>query len=230
MFVHLQISMVTFATVDLRSYWEVLHVNMVKIRGCRIKSLPRWSRSRPCRRVLEGPTVPIRYVMPRGEKIELWIQESAIQTEPGDTARTVAQRYSVPVWAVAQLNNVDANTSFQQGKRLVVPRYLETAPVAAGPLTSYASPAAPLNLAYAPLSFVSLRQKSVMRRGSRPECLNSSTTSRKRDDEQEQDRIPKRALQGTWIKGRVVCFLVNSGLWPEQGHPCGVVPIAASEV
>ena len=127
-----------FATVDLRSYWEVLHVNMVKIRGLQDQVIAKVVQIATMPPVLEGPTVPIRYVMPRGEKIELWDSGVAIQTEPGDTARTVAQRYGVPVWAVAQLNNVGANTSFQPGKRLVVPRYLETSPVVAGPMTSYA--------------------------------------------------------------------------------------------
>ncbi len=128
-----------FMTVDLRNYWEVLHVHMVKIRGLQEQIIAKVVQIATMPPVLEGPTVPIRYVMPRGEKIELWDSGIAIQTEPGDTVRTVAQRYNVPVWSVAQLNNVGANTSFEPGKRLVVPRYLETAPFApAGPLTSYA--------------------------------------------------------------------------------------------
>ncbi len=126
-----------FSTVDLRSYWDVLHVNMVKIRGLQDQVIAKVVQIATMPPVLEGPTVPIRYVMPRGEKIELWDSGVAIQAEPGDTVRTIAQRYSVPVWAVAQLNDVGANTSLQQGRRVVVPRYLETAPVA-GPLTSYA--------------------------------------------------------------------------------------------
>lgn len=127
-----------FATIDLRNYWEVLHVNMVKIRGLQDQILAKVIQIATMPPVLEGPTVPIRYVMPRGEKIELWDSGIAIETEAGDTVRTVAQRYNVPAWAVAQLNDVNANTSFQPGKRLVVPRYLEPGSIAAGPLTSYA--------------------------------------------------------------------------------------------
>ena len=127
-----------FTTVDLRN-WQVLHVNMVKIRGLQDQVLAKVVQIATMPPVLEGPTVPIRYVMPRGEKIELWDSGIAVEAEPGDTVRTIAQRYSAPVWAVAQLNDVGNNTSLQPGRRVIVPRYLEAAPVAAaGPLTSYA--------------------------------------------------------------------------------------------
>jgi len=127
-----------FTTVDLRN-WQVLHVNMVKIRGLQDQVLAKVVQIATMPPVLEGPTVPIRYTMPRGAKIELWDSGIAVQAEPGDTVSTIAQRYSAPVWAVAQLNDVGNNTSFQPGRRVIVPRYLEATPVAAaGPLTSYA--------------------------------------------------------------------------------------------
>jgi len=127
-----------FSTVDLRNYWEVLHVNMVKIRGLQDQIIAKVVQIATMPPVLEGQTVPIRYVMPRGEKIELWDSGIAVQAEAGDSVRTVAERYGVPPWVVAQLNNVGTNTSFTPGKRLIVPRYLEPASMAPTPLTSYA--------------------------------------------------------------------------------------------
>lgn len=127
-----------FATVDLKSYWDVLHVNMVKIRGLQDKVVAKVVQITTLPVPLEGITVPIRYSMPRGEPIELWDSGFAAHTEPGDTVRIVAQRYGVPVWAVAQINDVSSNTSFQAGQRLVIPRHLEAAPMMSGPLTSYA--------------------------------------------------------------------------------------------
>lgn len=126
-----------FATVDLKNYWEVLHVNMVKIRGLQDKIVAKTVQITTLPVRLDGPTVPIRYVMPRGERIELWDSGIAIETEPGDTVRLVAQRYAVPVWAVAQLNNVSANATLQPGRRIVIPRHLEAAPVMSEPLTSF---------------------------------------------------------------------------------------------
>jgi hypothetical protein len=52
--------------------------------------------------------------------------------------RTVAQRYAVPVWAVAQLNDISPTATFEAGHRLIVPRHLEAAAFSGPPLTSYA--------------------------------------------------------------------------------------------
>lgn len=127
-----------FSTVDLKNYWEVLHVNMVKIRGLQDKIVAKVVQISTLPVQLEGATVPIRYTMPRGEPIELWDSGVGIRTEQGDTARTVAQRYAVPVWAVAQLNDIGPNTSLEPGRRLIVPRHLEAAAFAPPALTSYA--------------------------------------------------------------------------------------------
>jgi hypothetical protein len=50
----------------------------------------------------------------------------------------VAQRYAVPVWAVAQLNDINPNMSLEPGRRLIVPRHLEAAAFGGPALTSYA--------------------------------------------------------------------------------------------
>ncbi len=127
-----------FATIDLRNYWEVLHVNMVKIRGLQDKIVAKVVQISSLPVQLEGATVPIRYIMPRGEAIELWDSGMGIRAEPGDTPRTVAQRYAVPVWAVAQLNDLSPNTSLEPGRRLIVPRHLEMAAFGGPAVTSYA--------------------------------------------------------------------------------------------
>jgi hypothetical protein len=110
---------------------------MVKIRGLQDKVVAKVVQISTLPVQLEGATVPIRYIMPRGEPIELWDSGVGVRTEPGDTVRTIAQRYAVPVWAVAQLNDIGPNTSFEPGRRLIVPRHLEAA--AFGPaVTSFA--------------------------------------------------------------------------------------------
>jgi hypothetical protein len=130
-----------FSTVDLRNYWEVLHVNMVKIRGLQDKVVAKVVQISTLPVQLEGATVPIRYIMPRGEPIELWDSGVGVWTEPGDTVRTVAQRYAVPVWAVAQLNDISPNASIAPGRRLIVPRHLEAA--AFGPAVTSFAPVRP---------------------------------------------------------------------------------------
>lgn len=127
-----------FASVDFKWYWEVLHVNLVRIDGLMDKVIAKIVQATNFPPPLEGATVPIKYAMPRGEKIELWDSGLPIRTEPGDTVRSIADRYAVPVWAVAQINGVSNNTRFEPGRRLVVPRNLDAlAPGISPPLTSY---------------------------------------------------------------------------------------------
>lgn len=127
-----------YASIDLKNYWEVLHVNMVKMRGLQDQIIAKMVRIVNTPPQLEGATVPIHYVMPRGEKIELWDSGLPIRAEPGESVRSIAQKYAVPAWAVAQINNLSPSASLEPGHRLIVPRHLDAAPPVSGPLTSYA--------------------------------------------------------------------------------------------
>ncbi|GIK82339.1 MAG: LysM peptidoglycan-binding domain-containing protein [Pseudorhodoplanes sp.] len=127
-----------YASVDLRNYWEVLHVNLVKVHGLQDKVIAKIVQLMTLPPQLEGATVPIRYAPPRGEKIELWDSGLPVRAEAGDTVRSIAQKYAAPVWAVAQINRIGAGASLQPGQRLIVPRHLD--PLAPGlnpPLTSF---------------------------------------------------------------------------------------------
>lgn len=127
-----------YASVDLKNYWEVLHVNLVKMRGLQDQIIAKMVQIVNMPPRLEGATVPIHYVMPRGEKIELWDSGLPIRTEGEETVRSIAARYAVPVWAVAQINNLNPSDTLQPGHRLIIPRYLDSLPPAAGALTSFA--------------------------------------------------------------------------------------------
>jgi len=87
----------------------------------------------------DGATVPIRYAPPRSAPIELWDSGVPIRTEQGDTVRSIAEKYAVPVWAIAQINDMESSTPLQPGRRLVIPRHLEPmSPALHPPMTSYA--------------------------------------------------------------------------------------------
>jgi hypothetical protein len=127
-----------FASVDLVRYWEVLHVHMVKLDGLQDKVIAKVVQITTLPTALDGATVPLRYTMPRGQPIELWDSGLPIRTEEGDTVRSIAQKFAVPVWAIAQINNIDPNATFQGGRRIVVPRHIEAISPAAGAVTSFA--------------------------------------------------------------------------------------------
>lgn len=127
-----------YASIDLRHYWEVLHVNLVRMHGLQDKVVAKIVQVFTMPPNLEGVTVPIRYAPPRGVPVELWDSGVPVHAEAGDTVRSVAKRYAVPVWAVTQINRISASAKLTPGQRLVVPRNLS--PLAPGinpPLTSY---------------------------------------------------------------------------------------------
>ncbi len=124
------------ATIDLKRYWEVLHVNLVKLEGLQDKVMAKIMQVAMLPTNLEGLTVPIHYVMPRNEPIELWDSGLPIRAQAGDTLRSLAAKFAVPVWAVAQINNLDANASLRPGRRVIIPRHIE-APLSEA-LTSFA--------------------------------------------------------------------------------------------
>jgi hypothetical protein len=64
----------------------------------------------------------MRYVVPPNARIELWDSAVAITTTDNDTLQSVASRTGAPEWAIAQINNLDADAALQAGRRLLIPR------------------------------------------------------------------------------------------------------------
>ena len=103
----------------------MLHVNLVRIDGLQDRVIAKMVQIMNLPVHLDGATVPIRYAPPRDTPLELWDSGLPIRAEAGDTVRSIAQKYAVPVWAVTQLNDISASTPLAPGQRLVVPRHLE---------------------------------------------------------------------------------------------------------
>lgn len=131
-----------FASMDLKNYWEVPHVKLLRIGDLQNKLIMKMVRVATIQSNLEGPTVPINYVMPRDEPIELWDSGMPVTAEAGDTVATLAAKYTVPAWALAQINNLDEKATLQPGQRITVPRDLDAPPLPSGaPAISFAAPA-----------------------------------------------------------------------------------------
>jgi len=74
-----------------------------------------------------GRGAAIRYVVPAGAAIELWDSGTPVAAEPADTVQTLAARYGVPAWAIAQIKPAVGTRRPQPGQRVVVPRHLDPA-------------------------------------------------------------------------------------------------------
>ena len=73
---------------------------------------------------VEGEVVPLRIVIPAAASIELWDSTMPVSARAGDTLQTLAGTYHVPVWALAQLNQIPEDQALTEGERVIVPRYL----------------------------------------------------------------------------------------------------------
>jgi pimeloyl-ACP methyl ester carboxylesterase len=113
-----------FASIDLKS-WNVLHVNVPKINGLQAAVVAKVVQA-ATRRDLRDPTaVPIEYAIPRTDRMELWDFGMPIRAEQGETAMSIATKYSVPAWAIAQINGIDTSAPLTGNQHLIIPRYLD---------------------------------------------------------------------------------------------------------
>jgi pimeloyl-ACP methyl ester carboxylesterase len=110
-----------FASVDFKD-WNVLHVNVPKIDGLQAAVVGKVLRASSESAPRDQSAVRIEYSIPRAEPIELWDSGIPILTEQGETASSIAAKYSVPVWAIVQINGIDAAAPLPGNQRLVVPR------------------------------------------------------------------------------------------------------------
>lgn len=64
----------------------------------------------------------MKYIIPRGERIQLWDSAISVTVQPDDTLATVASRHDAPAWAIAQINKLGDDPTLTPGRTLLVPR------------------------------------------------------------------------------------------------------------
>jgi hypothetical protein len=68
--------------------------------------------------------VPLRLEVPADASIELWDSGMPVQAHAGDTLKTLAATYHLPLWALEQSNSGLDSAALTEGQRIVVPRHL----------------------------------------------------------------------------------------------------------
>lgn len=126
-----------FASVNLKKYWEVLHVNLVKMEALQSAVFAKIVQITTLPTSPQGPAVPIEYVVPRDVEIEVWDSGMPVTAEAGDTLQSISRRFAAPLWAVAQVNRMSESAAVKPGQRIVIPRHIESIAPAAPPVTSY---------------------------------------------------------------------------------------------
>ncbi|MGH6776785.1 MAG: alpha/beta fold hydrolase [Bradyrhizobium sp.] len=115
-----------YASYDLAQHGDVLHITIDKIETIHRQLVDKIVDLAATRATAEGEPVPLplRYVVPPGSKIELWDSGMAVAARAGDTLRSLAMEYQVPLWSLAQVNSTADSGPLTVGQQIVVPRHL----------------------------------------------------------------------------------------------------------
>jgi hypothetical protein len=113
-----------YASFNFKNRSEVIHINLDKfsriqeLLAAKVKALA----ATPAKG--QGEAVPLRVVLPANVAIELWDSGMPVSARAGDTLKTLAATYHVPLWSLAQVNRKSDNATLSEGERIIVPRYL----------------------------------------------------------------------------------------------------------
>jgi fermentation-respiration switch protein FrsA (DUF1100 family) len=131
-----------YASYNLKDHSEIIHINIEKADRIQEQLVTKVAELAATPATAEGEAVPIRLEVPADAAIELWDSGQPVTAHAGDTLKTFADAYHVPLWSLAELNSVSTRAPLDEGQRIIVPRHLVpmAAPnVASSPVTSYAA-------------------------------------------------------------------------------------------
>jgi hypothetical protein len=126
-----------YASYNLKDHTEIIHINIEKADPIQEQLVTKVTQLAAIPAAAQGEAVPIHLEVPADAAIELWDSGTPVAAHAGDTLKTLAATYHVPVWALAQINSVTDREQFAEGQRIVVPRYLAPIQVPST-VTSYA--------------------------------------------------------------------------------------------
>jgi hypothetical protein len=81
--------------------------------------------------------VPLHFEVPADAAIDLWDSGLPVRAHAGDTLKSLAATYHVPLWALAEANSAAARAPLTEDERIIVPRHLVPMAVPSA-ITSYA--------------------------------------------------------------------------------------------
>jgi fermentation-respiration switch protein FrsA (DUF1100 family) len=130
-----------YASYNLKDHSEIIHINIEKADRIQEQLVTKVAELAATPAAAEGEAVPLRFEVPADAAIELWDSGQPVTAHAGDTLKTFADTYHVPLWSLAEINSVSARTTLDEGQRIIVPRHLVpmAAPsVATSAVSSYA--------------------------------------------------------------------------------------------
>jgi LysM domain len=113
-----------YASFDLSEHDEVTHINIEKMDQVHAQLVSKILQLAKTPSKAGEEAIPLRYVVPANAEIELWDSGMPILARPGDTLRSIAASYHLPLWSLTQMNKGPDNTPLVPGERIIVPRQL----------------------------------------------------------------------------------------------------------
>ena len=126
----------SYASYDLAQHDEVSHITIDKMDAIHQQLIAKIVRLTAAPAKVEGEVIPLRYVVPAGEEIELWDSGMAVTARSRDTLQTLALRYRLPQWSLTQINQMPDDAPLTAGERIIVPRYLTPLTTVSEPVSS----------------------------------------------------------------------------------------------
>ncbi len=113
-----------YASYNLKNHSEIIHINIEKADSLQEQLVTKIVQLAATPAIGEGEAVPLRLEVPGDASIELWDSGLPVSAHAGDTLKTVAATYHVPLWSLAEINSVSTRTPLSEGQRIIVPRHL----------------------------------------------------------------------------------------------------------
>jgi fermentation-respiration switch protein FrsA (DUF1100 family) len=126
-----------YASFNLKDHSEIVHINIEKAERIQEQLVRKIVELSATPATAQGEAVPLHLEVPADAAIELWDSGVPVQAHAGDTLKSVAVTYHVPLWTLAESNGMSVRASLAEGQRVIVPRHLVPMSIPST-ITSYA--------------------------------------------------------------------------------------------
>jgi hypothetical protein len=113
-----------YASFNLKDHSEIVHINIEKAERIQEQLARKIAELSATPAAVQGEGVPLHLEVPADAAIELWDSGVPVQAHAGDTLRSMAATYHVPLWALGESNAISARAPLSEGQRVIIPRHL----------------------------------------------------------------------------------------------------------
>jgi fermentation-respiration switch protein FrsA (DUF1100 family) len=126
-----------YASFNLKDHNEIIHINIEKAEQIQEQLVRKIAELSATPAAVQGEALPLHLEVPADAAVELWDSGLPVQAHAGDTLKSMAASYHVPVWSLAEINAMSARALLSEGQRVIIPRHLVPMPIPST-VTSYA--------------------------------------------------------------------------------------------